>query len=138
MGKNVVTIDVQKTVYDAAVLMTENKKGCIIITKREAPVGIITERDIVRRFVYKSLLQRDVKVFEIMSKPLVTIDPDSPIREAARLMVKNAIRRLPVVKDNKLVGIVTSTDFAKHLSQKTITEGVLEAMARYPSVPPYS
>jgi CBS domain-containing protein len=70
------------------------------------PVGIVTERDIVRRFVYRSLRQPVTKVSRIMSKPLVTIDPDSSLREAARLMVKNAIRRLPVVKDTKLIGIL--------------------------------
>ena len=134
MEKNVVTIDVQKTIHDAAVLMTENKKGCLIITEGNSPVGIITERDIVRRFVYQILLQRETKVSEIMSKPLITIDPDSSIREAARLMLKDKIRRLPVTKENKLVGILVISDFARQLSKKTITEEILEAMSRYPPV----
>ena len=94
MEKNVATIDAQKTIRDAVVLMTNKKKGCVVITEGNTPVGIITERDIVRRFVYQSLLQREIKVSEIMSKPLITVDPDSSLRDAARLMLKNTIRRL--------------------------------------------
>jgi len=134
METNVITLETHKTVYDAAVLMTEKKRGCLIITEGLVPVGIITERDIVRRFVYQNFLQRETKISEIMSKPLVTIDPDSSLREAARVMVKNAIRRLPVIKDNKLVGIITTSDFARHLSKKSTTEKMFEAMARYPQV----
>ena len=131
MEKNVATIVAQNTVHDAVVLMTKKKKGCIIITEENTPVGIITERDIVRRLVYPNLPQGETKVSEIMSKPLVTIDPDSSIKDAARLMVKNAIRRLPVVKHNKLVGILTTVDLVKQLSKKTVTEETLGAMARY-------
>jgi CBS domain-containing protein len=132
MTKNVITVDLSTTVFDAAVIMTEKRKGCLIVTEGDAPVGIVTERDIVRRFVYRSLVNRETKVSEIMSKPLITIEPDSSIRDAARLMIKNNIRRLPVVKENKLVGILTTADFAKQLSKKTITEEILDAMARYP------
>ena len=134
MTKDVVTISSSKTVYDAAVLMTEKKIGSLIVIDGTTPVGIVTERDLVRKVVYQRLLPQEIKISEIMSKPLVTIDPDSSIREAARLMLKNTIRRLPVVKDNKLAGILTTTDFAKHLSKKTITEEVLDVMARHPPI----
>jgi len=132
MTKDVVTISSSKTVYDAVVLMTEKKIGCLIIIDGTAPVGIVTERDIVRKIVYQRLLPHEIKISEIMSKPLVTIAPDSSLRDAARLMLKNAIRRLPVIKENELVGMLVASDFAKHLSKENITEEILDAIARYP------
>jgi CBS domain-containing protein len=131
MTRDVISIDLNKTVFDAAALMSEKRKGCLVIMDRETPVGMVTERDFVRKVVVKRL-PLDVKVSVIMSKPLVTIDSHSSIREAARMMLKNKIRRLPVVRENKLVGLIVVSDFARHLSKKTITEEILEAMARYP------
>jgi len=137
MTRDVVTIDLHKTIFDAAKLMSEKKVGCLVIMDGEVPVRIVTERDFVRRVVAKKL-PLDVKIQEIMSKSLITVDPDASIREAARLMLKNKIRRIPVVEENKLVGIIVVSDFARQLSKKTITEKILEAMARYPpSAPPY-
>ncbi len=139
MTKEVITIDMRKTVFDAAVLMNEKRKGCLVVTKTtqvtydEVPIGIVTERDFVRRVVAIKL-PMETEISEIMSKPLITIDPDSSIREAARLMLTNKIRRLPVTKENKLVGIIVISDFARQLSKKTITEEILEAMSRYPPV----
>ena len=132
MTKNVITIDLQKSVFDAAVLMSEKRIGCLVIVDGEEPVGIVTERDFVRRVVAKNL-PLETTVSEIMSQPLITIDPDASLREAARLMLNNKVRRLPVVKENQLVGIIVIADFARQLSKKTITEQILEAMARYPT-----
>ncbi|MCJ7633611.1 CBS domain-containing protein [Candidatus Bathyarchaeota archaeon] len=95
----------------------------------------MTERDFVRRVIAKKL-SLDAKISEIMSKPLITIDPDASIREAARVMINHKVRRLPVVKGSKLVGIIVAADFARQLSEKTITEEILEAMARYPPTLP--
>ena len=135
MTKDVITIDLHKTVFDAAVLMNRKTVGCLVIMDGEEPVGIVTERDFVRRLIAKNL-PLETAVSEIMSKPLTTIDPDSSLREAARLMLNNKIRRLLVVKEAKLVGIIVGSDFARQLSKKTITEQILDAMARYP--PQYS
>ena len=132
MTKNVITIDLKKSVFDAAVLMSEKLIGCLVIVDGEEPVGIVTERDFVRRVVAKNL-PLETTVSEIMSQPLITIDPDASLREAARLMLNNKVRRLPVVKENKLAGIIVIADFARQLSKKTITEQILEAMARYPT-----
>ena len=131
MTKDVVIIDISKSLLDAARLMGDKLKGCLIVMSGESPVGIVTERDFVRRATAENL-SLDVEISEIMSKPLITIDPESTLKEAARLMLKNKIRRLPVVKEGKLVGIIVVSDFARQLSKKTITEQILEAMARYP------
>ena len=129
MTKNVVTIDSDKTVAEAAVLMSENDIGDLVVIQNNTPVGIITERDFVRR-VLAEKKPASTKVYEVMTAPLKVIDPDAPIKEAARRMVNRKIRRLPVIKDNKLVGILTAADFAKHLSKKTLTDDILEAMGR--------
>jgi len=136
MTKNVITVDLSKTIFDAAILMSEKEIACLIIIDDKTPIGIVTERDFVRKVVAKKT-PLDAKISEIMSKPLITVDPDSSLRDAARLMINNKIRRLPVVKENKLVGLLVASDFARQLSKKTITEEILEAMARYPYAPEY-
>ena len=74
----------------------------------------------------------EIKVSEVMSDPLITIDEDASLRDAARKMVKYKIRRLPVTKENVLVGIIATSDFARHLSEKSFSEVMLAAMSRYP------
>ncbi len=129
MTKNVVTIDANKTVIEAAALMSQNDIGDLIIMDNNIPVGIVTERDFVRRVLAEGK-STSTKVSEVMTTPLKVIDPEAPIKEAARRMVNRRIRRLPVIKDNKLVGIITAADFAKHLSKKTLSDDILEAMGR--------
>ena len=131
MTREVITIDIQKTIYDAAILMNEEEKGCLVIKEGNLYVGIVTERDFVRRVVAKKL-PLDTKVSEIMSKSLITVDSDASLKEAARLMTSNKIRRLPVVKQNRLVGIVVAADFVRNLGKMSVSEEILTAMGRYP------
>jgi IMP dehydrogenase len=135
MTKDVVSIGVDKSVFDAAVLMSSNLVGCLVIMDGAVPAGIVTERDFVRRVVAKKM-PLDTKVSEIMSKSLITVDSDASLKDAARLMSTNQIRRLPVVKQNRLVGIVVAADFVRNLGKKTASEEILEAMGRYPSTFP--
>jgi CBS domain-containing protein len=131
MTKNVISIGVHNSVFEAAELMSSNQVGCLVIMDGEVPIGIVTERDIVRRVVAKKI-PLDTKISEIMSKSLITIDPDASLKEAARLMSSNKIRRLPVLKQNRLVGIAVASDFVRNLGKKTTSEEILEAMGRYP------
>ena len=133
MTKNVVSIGVDNSVLEAAEIMSSNQLGCLVIINRELPIGIVTERDIVRRVVAKKL-PLDTKISAIMSQSLITVDADASLKEAARLMSSNKIRRLPVLKQNKLVGIVVASDFVRNLGKKSVSEEILEAMGRYPSV----
>ncbi len=134
MTKEVVTIDVDKSVFEAAQLMDLKSLGCLIVVNKLLPVGIITERDIVRRIVAKRS-SPDVNVSEIMTKTLITVDLDSSLKDAARMMSTNKIRRLPVLKNNNLVGIVVSSDFVRNVGKKTTAEDILEALGRYPTGP---
>ena len=129
MTKTVVTIEANKTVSEATALMTENNVSNLIVMKDVTPIGIVTERDFVRKVLAKNK-PSTTKISEIMSTPLRVIDPDAPIKEAARKMIRKGIRRLPVMQDNKLVGIITTTDIAKQLSKKTLTDEILQAIGR--------
>ena len=131
MTKRTLTIDLKQTVFEAAQLMSQKEVGDLIVVDNEIPVGMITERDFVRRIVAKGR-PVDTKVSDVMSKPLITIGPEASIKTAARKMVNHGIRRLPVLKKHRLVGIIVVSDFARHLGKKTLTEGILGAIWRHP------
>jgi CBS domain-containing protein len=132
MTKGVLTVDSQKTIVEAAELMSMKDVGDVIVTGADIPRGIVTERDFVRRVIAKRR-SLDTKISDIMSTPLITIGPDASLNEAARTMINNQIRRLPVVEHHKLLGIIVVSDFARHLSKKTLTENVQEAIWRNPA-----
>jgi len=132
MTKEVVTIDVNKTVFDAAELMSNKGVGCVIVIVQGFPVGIITERDMVKRVLAKRS-SIDQKVTEVMTKTLITVEPETSLKDAARVMSTNGIRRLPVLKNNKLVGIVVATDFVRNVGKKTTTEEILSALGKNPA-----
>lgn len=92
-------------------LMVKHNIGCIIVTDRTGkPTGIITERDIVHRVAAKNILPAEVKVGDSMSRPIITILPGTSITDAAKLMNHSRIRRLAVIENDKLVGILTMKD----------------------------
>jgi CBS domain-containing protein len=134
MTKDVISIDTNNTVFAAAELMSENEIGCLVVVDGHMPIGIVTERDFVRRVVAKKL-PLETKVSEIMSRSLITIDPEASLKEAARVMSSNKIRRLPVLKNNKLVGIIVAADFVRNVGKKSVSEEILEAMGRYGRYP---
>ncbi|MCD6504462.1 CBS domain-containing protein [Candidatus Bathyarchaeota archaeon] len=111
MSSPVITVNEDSTVEEAAKLMAEYNIGCVIVTKDNGkPVGIITENDLVRRVVSKNLRPSEVKSKEVMSSPLITIDPEKTVMEAARLMSKRNVRRLAVMYRGRLEGIVAGKD----------------------------
>jgi CBS domain-containing protein len=131
MTKAVATIGTGRTVLEAAKLMDQQNVGDLVVMDEGMARGIVTERDLVRRVIAQRK-PLDTKVSEVMSYPLITIEEDCSLRDAARKMVKYKIRRLPVTQDGKLVGIIATSDFAKHLSKKSFSEAVIAAMTRYP------
>lgn len=120
MKKPVVTIDKKMFVREAAKVMSEKGIGCIIVMDDETPVGIATERDILQRVVAKGLDASKVRMEDIMSKPLITINGSMPIVNAIRVMQRNNIRRLPIMEEKKLVGIVTQRDLLRALALHVI------------------
>ena len=110
MKRNVITVDPEVSVSDAAKIMTNNKVGSLIIMKKDTPVGIVTVNDIVT--VVAS--GKDAKKVMIKSLPkrkssFVVASPDEQVHEVTRRMIKNGVKRMPVVKGGKLLGIVSDT-----------------------------
>jgi len=112
MKKNVITIDESMSVQEAAQMMTNANVGCIIVTKKDNPVGIITERDFVTRIAAEGR-PLFTEVCEVMSMPLTTVSPDDTVWDAAEIMRRKGIHKLPVQEGNEIIGIVTTTDFVK-------------------------
>ncbi|MCA1053386.1 CBS domain-containing protein [Rossellomorea aquimaris] len=111
MTKDVETCTLLDNVYEVAVKMKECQVGSIPIVDGERIVGVITDRDIVTRCIAEKH-PASSKVEDIMSKDLVTIEPDADAAEAAHLMAEKQIRRLPIVDGERLVGVVSLGDFA--------------------------
>ncbi len=109
MDKNVVSIDSATSVSSAIKKMLQSNVWSLVVEKRGLPEGVVTERDMIRRCIAKGLSPESLPVEKIMTSPLVTIGPDSTIREAMSLMVEKDIRRLYVVEKGKIVGRVTQT-----------------------------
>ncbi len=111
MSNPVVTTSEEAPSNKVARLMDENKVGAVVVTNKEGkPLGIITEKDLVIRVLSKNLAPDAVKAKDIMTSPLVTIEPDVTISEAARKMSSMSIRRLGVLYKGNLVGLLASKD----------------------------
>ena len=112
MKMNPVTVSPDTTVQEAAELMRKRRVGsCIVMADK--PIGIVTERDIVHKVVSQDLKASDVKVKDIMSSPIIVIDPYKSIEEAMRVMANGNIRRLPVIENGELIGIITQKDITR-------------------------
>jgi CBS domain-containing protein len=125
MTKNVVTIEVNRTAMEAAKIMAEKGISSLIVLKDQDPVGIVTERDFVKKICIKELNVSRVKVNDVMSKLRTFADPEISIEVAVQRMVNHKIRRLPIMEDGKVVGIITVTDLAKYLRTILLIEGAL-------------
>lgn len=114
--RDVMTVDVKTappdtTVSDILRIMVENNIGSVVIVgPRREVLGIVTERDLIRKVLLKGLNPRETKAEEIMSKPVVTIEPDASIQEAANLMKEKGVGHLPVVENGRVVGIIAEGD----------------------------
>lgn len=121
MHASVVTIDIGMSARDAASMMADANVGCVVVTKDGRPMGIITERDLVRRVMVDGR-PFGCAIPDVMSSPLITTDPDVPIWDLAQKMKSNAIHKIPVQKDGILIGIVTATDIVKAHSLASSTD----------------
>lgn len=113
MTTPVVTININKNVHDAAKLLTKNRVGTLIITKNKNPVGIITDTDIIKKVVAKAKNPKKIKISEIMATPILFLSPEDNLLKAEKKMKKHNIKTTPIIKDEKLVGIVSLTDVVR-------------------------
>ena len=112
----VIIIDAEKTIYDAARIMGEKRIGSVIVTKDSKTVGIFTERDLLTKVIANDINLKSTKVSACMSSPLITIDEETPLKDAIILMASRGIMRLPITMKGELVGIVTGMEIFNFLS----------------------
>ena len=119
MTRDVHTVDIDTTIAVAAKIMAndENYEGYVIILKKGKPQGILTERDIINKVLSKELNPNKTKVIDVMSSPLVTIDPDEDLSKAAQIMSENNVRKLVAIKGNIIYGIITSKGISQHFQE---------------------
>ncbi|MCS7113208.1 MAG: CBS domain-containing protein [Nitrososphaerota archaeon] len=121
MSSPVVTVGEGSTVLKASKLMDRYDIGSLIVVDKDGnPLGMITDMDIIKRVIAKNLKPRRVKVEEVMSKPLITIDQDADLATAARVMRNHRVKRLGVMYKGKLIGIISSKDIV------TVTPELIE------------
>ncbi|HEY4675401.1 MAG TPA: CBS domain-containing protein [Candidatus Bathyarchaeia archaeon] len=128
MSSPVVTIEENATANRAADLMDKQGLGCVIVTSKEGkPLGIITERDLVARVLAKNLKPDSITAKEVMTTPLITIEPEATISDAARRMSRLDVRRLGVIYRSQLVGLLSSKDILAVMPEliETIQERAL-------------
>jgi CBS domain-containing protein len=113
MVDNVITIGERGTVREAAELMSKHDIGCLIVEKNGKPVGIITERDMLRRVILDVVDPVFTKAYEIMSKPLISGKLGMSIEDASNFMREKEIKKLPITENGHVVGLVTTTDFVR-------------------------
>lgn len=117
MIQKVIAIDADASLKEAITLMNKHEIGCLVVCKNQRPVGIITERDLLKRVLAESPEVPQIKVQQIMSTPLKTVKPDMGLEEAVRFMVEQKIKKLPVSQNDKLVGLITLTDILRFQPQ---------------------
>ena len=117
MVKEVVTIDDGVTVKEAADVMNKFEIGCLIAIRKGKAMGILTERDILKRIVAGGKDAVRVRVKDVMTSPLVVAEPTMDLGEAVKLMFQMKIKKLPVVNGKRIVGLVSLTDIARFQPQ---------------------
>jgi len=127
MSKDVRVVRPDTSVKEVVATMNKFDIGSIIVIQGDRPVGIITERDILRRLVEPCLVPETLTARQVMTSPVLTITETASIEEAARLMAKKRVKRLPVMNNQKLVGVVTFTDI---VSKVPTMLSILEELVR--------
>ena len=112
MKTNLAIIKPSMTVLEAAQLMKKRKIGNVIVVEKKQPIGILTESDILKKVVAEGKNAKDVLVKDVMSTPIIVIDPYVSLEEAMKTMGKCNVRRLPVIENNELIGIITQKDIS--------------------------
>jgi CBS domain-containing protein len=114
-GKNIFSIQPDATVFEAIEMMDTKNVGALLVMNQKQLVGIISERDYTRKVVLRGKRSRETKVAEIMSTNVTVTDPREPVETCLRLMTDKHIRHLPVVEDDKVVGVISIGDLVKHV-----------------------
>jgi len=136
MIHKVITIDPNATIKQAAKLMNRHEIGCLIAAKQGKAMGIITERDLLKKVVEQSKNPEKTKVHEIMSKSVIVGTPRMEIPDAVRLMLQKKIKKLPIVTEGKIIGLITLTDIARTTKIEPQMIGVIKELRKNGWLPP--
>lgn len=117
MVKNVITVQAEASLKHVVELMNEHEIGCVVVIKDKRPVGIITERDLLKRVLANSPGLTKIKAQQIMSTPVKTGNPEMTLEKAVSLMIEQKIKKLPVTQGCKLAGLLTLTDILRFQPQ---------------------
>ena len=130
MEKNVITIGHDKSSLDAAKLISEKDISFLVVVKDGNPIGVVSERDFVRKISAEDKQSSKIPLSEIMSFKFRWVDPTTEIEEAVQKMLNHNIRRLLVLENEKLVGVITQTDLASFLRSKLLIEGTVKNIGK--------
>ncbi len=137
MNNSIISVDATITANEAAKMMEDTKVGAVIVMENNTPIGIVTDRDFAIKIVAHAY-QITTPVKQIMSSPLIATSPDETVLMAADLMYSRDIRKLPVIDNDKVIGIVTASDLVKQLAisteddiQKMYHETVIKVYKQY-------
>ena len=126
MEKNVVTIEHDKTALDAARLISEKDVSFLVILDGDTPVGVLSESDFVKRLAADDKKASDVIISEIMSSNFRWVEPETELEDAIQKMLNNNIRRLVILDNNKLAGVITQTDLTGFLRDKLLVDKTIK------------
>ncbi|PIW31707.1 MAG: signal transduction protein [Nitrosopumilales archaeon CG15_BIG_FIL_POST_REV_8_21_14_020_37_12] len=137
MNKSVIAVDASITINEAAKMMEDSKVGSVIIMENNLPIGIVTDRDFAVK-VAAHAYQISTPVKQIMSSPLIAIGPEETVWMVSDLMYTRGVRKLPVIENDQVIGIVTATDLVNQLAisteediQKMFHESVIKVYKQY-------
>jgi CBS domain-containing protein len=126
-GHVIVSIDPDKSVYEALKLLAENNIGALLVFKSEKLIGVFSERDYARKLALKGKFSKDTAIREVMTENVITVSSDCNLEQCMEVMTYKHIRHLPVVQDGRVTGIISIGDIVKAIiSDQKSTIGFLE------------
>ena len=128
MEKNVITIEKDKTAQDAAKIINEKDISFLVVMDEGLPVGVLSECDFVRKIAAEDKKSSDVPISDIMSYKFRSVGPTTTIENAVQKMLNNNIRKLLILEDDKLVGVITQTDLASYLRDQLLVDGTIKSI----------
>ena len=126
MQKNVITIEYNKTALEAAQLISKKGISFLVIVKDGKPIGVVTEKDFLLKITSEDKQASKIPLEEIMSYKFRWVEPSTDIEDAVQKMLNNNIRRLLVLENENLVGVITQTDLVGFLRSRLLIEGTVE------------
>jgi CBS domain-containing protein len=128
-GSEVITIEPDASVYRAIEIMAENGIGALVVMEGDRPVGLISERDYARKVILKGRSSRDTETRKVMATHVYCVRPDQTVEECMALMTDKRVRHLPVIEDDRMVGIVSIGDLVKSII--TDQQFIIEQLEHY-------